>query len=146
MGTYWTNPVRHPEDIGIGVLRRTITLAEFSAATSGLVPIGALEAGCQPLSVAVYVETAFNAATTNTLDVGTAGTAAGFAAAAATLVGATGYKSGLTSTLTGIPLSTDQIVYAKFAQTGTAATTGKVVIHMSFINKREGEGTAWPGN
>lgn len=145
MGNYWTNPVRHPEDVGIGALRRTITLADFTA-QGNLVPIGALEAGCQPLTVAVYVETAFNAATTNTLDVGTLGTAAGFAAAASTLVGATGYKSGLTGTLTGIPLATDQVVYAKFAQTGTAATTGKVVIHMSFINKREGEGTAWPGN
>ena len=146
MGNYFTNPVRHPEDVGIGMIRRTITLAEFSNATGGLVPIGALEAGTQPLSVSVYVETAFNAATTNTLDVGTAGTPAGFATAAATLVGATGYKSALTGTLTGIPLASDQIVYAKFAQTGTAATTGKVVVHMSFCNKRDGEGTAWPGN
>lgn len=145
MGNYWTNPVRHPEDTGIGVLRRTILLSDF-AAQNNLVPIGALEAGTQPLSVAVYVETAFNAATTNTLDVGTAATPSGFAAAAGTLVGATGYKSGLTSTLTGIPLAADQVVYAKFAQSGTAATTGKVVIHMSFVNKREGEGTAWPGN
>lgn len=146
MGDYWTNPTRHPEDVGMGVLRRTITLAEFSAATGGKVPIGALEAGTMPGSVSVYVETAFNAATTNTLDVGTSGTVAGFAAAASTLVGATGVKRGLTGTLTEIPLAADQIVYATFAQTGTAATTGKVVIRMDFVNKRETTGIPWPSN
>ena len=145
MGDYLTNPVRHPEDVGMGILRRTITLAEFSAA-GGKIPIGALEAGTMPGSVSVYVETAFNAATTNTLDIGTLATVAGFATAAGTLSGATGVKRGLTGTLTEIPLATDQIVYATYAQTGTAATTGKVVIRMDFVNKREGLGTVWPGN
>lgn len=146
MGDFWTNPVRHPEDTGLQVLRRTIDLATFSGATGGRVPIGALEAGAMPLHVQVYIDTAFNAATTNTLDVGTTATPAGFAAAAGTLAGAAGFKGSLSGTLTGAPLAADQVVYATYAQTGTAATTGKATILMTFAPKREVTGTPWPQN
>lgn len=147
MGNYWTNPVRHPEDTGVTTIRRTLTLAQLSSPETSLgVPIGALESGALPLHVHVYVETAFNAATTNVLVVGTTDDDDGFAAAAGTLAGATGAKLNLTGALTGIPLAADKVVYAKFSQTGTAATTGKVVVTMTFSPKRETEGIPWPGN
>lgn len=148
MGNYWTNPVRHPEDVGIGCLRRTVLLADATnpANTNG-VPIGALEAGAIPLRVDVYVPTAFNAGTTNTLDVGVIGTAAGFAPAANTLVGATGYKPGITAgALMGVELAADAVVYAKYGQTGTAATAGAAVIVLTYANKREIEGIPFPNN
>lgn len=146
MGDFYTNPVRHPEDIGVGHIRRTISLADFSNATGGKVAIGTLESGSVPLLVSVYVDTAFNAGTTNTMDVGVTGTAAGFAAAAGTLVGATGFKSGLSGTLSGAPLAADSTVFATFGQTGTAATTGKVMVLLTFVNKRENSGRTWPNN
>lgn len=147
MGDFYTNPVRHPEDVGVGHIRRTISLAQFSAAANGKVPIGALEAGAIPLKVDVYVDTAFNAATTNTMDVGTVGTQAAYAAAAGTLVGATGVKSGLSGTLNYQPLAADTVIYATYAQTGTAATAGSVMVMLTFVNKRENSArTGWPNN
>ena len=35
MGNYWTNAVRHPEDIGVGHIRRTVDYTEFSDAGAG---------------------------------------------------------------------------------------------------------------
>jgi len=148
---YWLNPVVPPEDCGIMYLRRTITFdlpyadAPGVAATNG-VPIGALEAGAIPLGCDVTIETAFNAGTTNTLDIGVAGTPAGLAATAAVLPAATGFKQNLTGTLTGIPLAANTIVYAKYAQTGTAATTGKAHVVLKFALKQEGEGIPFPAN
>jgi hypothetical protein len=148
MGNYWTNPVRHPEDVGVGHIRRTVTLADATNPTNtNGVPIGALEAGSIPINVHVYVPTAFNAGTTNTLDVGIIGTVAGFAPAANTLVGATGYKANITAgSLMGKPLDTDQVIYAKFGQTGTAATAGAAQVVVTFVNRRELEGIPFPNN
>lgn len=146
MGDFYTNAVRHPEDVGVGNIRRTVYFADATNATNtNGVPVGTLEAGCIPLTVHVYVQTAFNAGTTNTLDVGTTGTVGGFAPASVTLVGATGYKTG-TGTLTGVPLATDTTVYAKFGQTGTAATAGAAIVILTFVNKREGTGIPFPNN
>lgn len=148
MGDYWTNAVRHPEDMGVGHIRRTVDLAILTNpafATNG-VPIGALEAGAVPLHAHVVVQTAFNAATTNTLDVGPTIDPDGYAAAAGTLVGATGFKGNLTGALTGVPLEANTVVYAKFGQSGTAATTGKAIVILYFVNKRENEGIPFPNN
>lgn len=145
MGTFWTNAVRHPEDIGVGHLRRTINLGDPNTDSNGIA-IGALEAGAIPLHCHVIVQTAFNAGTTNTLDVGTTADPDGYATAAATLSGATGFKGNLTGALTGIPLAANTVVYAVFAQTGTAATTGKATVILTFVNKRELDALTWPAN
>ncbi|WP_291869656.1 hypothetical protein [Bradyrhizobium sp.] len=147
----WLNAVRPPEDVGVMYLRRTVSFDTPFADAPGVtpvngVPIGALEAGCIPLGCDVTIETAFNAATTNTLDIGTAAAPAGLAAAASTLAGATGFKQNLAGTLSGIPLAANTIVYAKYAQTGAAATAGKAHIVLKFAVKREVEGVAWPAN
>lgn len=134
--------------MGVGHIRRTIDLAlatNPAYATNG-VPICGLEAGAVPLHCHVTVQTAFNAATTNTLDVGTTADPDGFATAATTLAGATGFKGNLTGALTGIPLEANTVVYAKFGQTGTAATTGKAIVILYFVNKRDHEGIPFPNN
>jgi hypothetical protein len=143
LGDYYTNPVRHPEDVGVGVLRRTFTFDMAALVSTNGLPIGALEAGTIPLHVQAYVETAFNG-TTPTLDVGVPGTVAGFAATAGIAPGATGFKGSLTGTLTGIPLAANTVVYVK--QGGTGQTTGKATVVLTFVNKREGTGTAFPAN
>lgn len=151
MGNYWTNPVRHPEDTGIQFVRRTVTFnmtdtGNLAIGSGNGIPIGALEAGTIPLYCHVTIETAFNAATTNVFVVGTVDDDDGFAQAAGTLSGATGFKGNLTGALTGIPLAADKVVYVKYTQTGTAATTGKAEVVMTFAVKRENIGTAWPNN
>jgi hypothetical protein len=151
VGNYWTNPVRHPEDTGIQYVRRTVTfnMADFgnqAIGTGNGIPIGALEAGTIPLYCHVTIETAFNAATTNDLLVGTVDVANGFAVTGGTAAGATGFKGNLTGTLTGIPLAADKVVYVKYNQTGTAATTGKAEVVMTFVCKRENVGIPFPNN
>lgn len=151
MGNMWTNPVRHPEDTGIQYVRRTVTfnMTDFNNAAIGTgngIPIGAMEAGTIPLYCHVTIETAFNAATTNVFTVGTVDDLTGFATSAGTISGTTGFKGNLTGALTGIPLAADKVVYVKYTQTGTAATTGKAEVIMTFAVKRENLGTAWPNN
>jgi hypothetical protein len=148
---YWLNPVRHPEDTGVGYLRRTVNFdtpfanAQGAANTFG-VPIGGLEPGASVIGVDVVIETAFNAGTTNVLVVGTVDDDDGFAATAGTVPGTPGFKPNLQGALSGIPLATSKVCFVKYTQTGTAATTGKATVIVKFVNKREVEGTAFPAN
>lgn len=151
MGNFWTNPVRHPEDTGIQTVRRTVTwnmtdTGGLAIGSGNGIPIGALEAGTIPLHCHVTIETAFNAGTSNTFVVGTVDDDDGFAVAASTLSGATGFKGNLTGALTGIPLAADKVVYVKFTQTGTAASAGKAEVVLTLVPKRDGIGTAFPNN
>lgn len=147
----WLNPVRHPEDVGVCYLRRTINFntpyadAPGVTATNGI-PLGGLEAGAMVLGVDICIETAFNAATTNVLTVGTVDDVDGFAVDAGAAAGVAGFKPNLQGALSGIPLAANKVCYAQYSQTGTAATAGKAEIVVKFVNKREGEGTAFPGN
>lgn len=147
----WLNPVRHPEDVGVCYLRRTITFdTPFQDVPGGAntygVPIGGLEAGAMIIGVDVCVEAAFNAATTNVLVVGTVDDDDGFAATAGTLPAATGFKPNLQGALSGIPLAANKVCFVKYTQSGTAATAGKAEIVVKFVNKREGEGIPFPAN
>ena len=109
-------------------LRTTVALADLGS----VVKIGTLPAGARILTTQVYVETAFNAGTTNTLDIGNAGSASAYMAAATSLVGATGQKSAAPSGLNGV-VAADTDVLATFGQSGTAATTGLASIVISYI-------------
>lgn len=143
MGDYWTNSVRHPEDVGTGYVRRTVTF-DMAAAQTGLgLPIGGMEAGAMPLPCAVYVETAF-AGTTPTVDIGTTDNPSGFAASASIVPGTVGFKPNLVGALSGIPLAAHRVVYVKVG--GTGLTAGKITVVMMFANKREAEGVAFPNN
>lgn len=147
----WLNAVRHPEDVGVGYIRRTISFdtpyadVPGGANTYG-VPIGGLEAGAIVTACHVTVEAAFNAGTTNVLVVGTVDDDDGFAATAGTLPAATGFKPRLVGALSGIPLSSDKVCFVKYTQTGTAATAGKAEVVVEFINKRETLGIPFPAN
>lgn len=143
MGDYWTNPVRHPEDVGVGHVRRTINLTDANIATG--IPVGALEAGAIPLRAYAIIQTVFNAGTTNVLVFGSAADDDGLVTSANSASGVLGLKAGTGAEL-GTPLAANTVFYAKFTQTGTAATTGKATLVMEFVNKREVTGTTFPAN
>lgn len=99
---------------------------------------GALPAGAFITAVKVEVVTLFNAATTNVLTIGTTTTANEIVNAADINEAATGVTDvtrglgrSLTTGTSDIPL------YAKYTQSGTAATTGQAVIVISFVQNND---------
>lgn len=134
MGNYWTNAVRHPEDVGVGHIRRTVSFDQSGLAAG--IPVGALEKGSIPLRAYAVIETAFNAGTTNVLVLGSAADDDGLVTSANSAAGATGLKAG-TGALLGAPLAADTVFFAKFTQTGTAASAGKATLVVEFVNARE---------
>ena len=129
----WTNPIKHPEDVGVGAWRRRVTFDQKNMATG--VPVVTLEKGCIPLRAYARIETAFNAGTTNVLVLGSAADDDGLVTSANAAAGTPGFKAGTGAEL-GTELAADTVFYAKFTQTGTAATTGVVEFIVEFINPR----------
>lgn len=95
------------------------------------VRMGTLPSGAKILFTTVHVETVFNAATTNVLTVGQNSSSYNDMVAAGDVneASATG-----TMVLRGadLTLSSDTDVFAKYTQSGTAATTGKAVIVVAY--------------
>jgi hypothetical protein len=87
--------------------------------------LGTLPAGAVLLTQNVRVDTAFNAATTNALNVGTTAGGTQLFTDAATA----GARS---PTIANLPLAADTDVFVAYAQTGTAATAGTAVIVIGF--------------
>lgn len=92
-----------------------------------------LPKGALIISTDVYVGTAFNAGTTNTLSVGTVGDTATDIVNAQT-VGTTGLTTGIAPTGAALgPLPADKQVVASFAQTGTAASAGQAIVVIKYV-------------
>lgn len=128
------NAIRHPEDTGVGVWRWRVAFGEAGIATAGI-PVVTLERGAIPLRASVRIETAFNAGTTNVLTLGDSTTADNLITSANAAAGTTGYKQGSGVAL-GTELAADTTFYAKFTQTGTAATAGVAEFVVEFANAR----------
>jgi hypothetical protein len=126
--------------------RKTVNFNDANIATG--VKIGAIPAGAFITSIKCYVTTAFNAATTNNLLIGSTATGGQFLASGVTAgtncVAATaGYQSitaaaGLgfavtapTNTPTGTSGAWD--VFVSYTQTGTAATAGQVTYVIEYV-------------
>lgn len=94
-----------------------------------------IPAGALILGTDVFVTTAFNAATTNVLSVGTeATTYTNLVTTAQAVAGTTGLKQNLIPTgLALVPLAADSQVFALFTQTGTAATTGVAYVVVKYV-------------
>jgi len=99
---------------------------------------GALPPGAYIMAVDAYVTTAFNAATTNVVTLGTTKASANEIVASGIsgaplavgplhLTSAAGLGMAVTNVATAIPL------FVKYAQTGTAATTGSITIVITFV-------------
>lgn len=130
----YTNPYRHPEDTGVHVICREINLGD-KGLSDGTLPIGAFEKNAIPIRAGVSIITVFNAATTNVLELGTADDADGAITSTNAAAGTAGLKAGTGAQL-GIPLTKDSVFFAKFTQTGTAATTGKAIVWVEAIIPR----------
>jgi hypothetical protein len=124
-------------DLGLAVTQQVSVLVNFNdtnvGSTNGIL-FATLPAGAVVLSAFAKVITAFNAATTNVLTVGTNGTADNLLGAAAITEGTPGDYVNSTPGL-AIPTA-DAPVYVKYTQTGTAATTGQAQIIVSYTVPR----------
>lgn len=125
-------PVRQDPRQVSNTLKKTVNYNDASIST-GVAFDNSLPAGAFITDAKVEIVTAFNAGTTNVLTVGTNSTsyndivAAGDVNEAATGVTEVGRGWGQS-----IALSADKVVYAKYTQTGGAATTGKAVIVITY--------------
>lgn len=129
-----TNAIRHPEDTGVGVWRWRVNFDQVNIGTQGI-PVVTLEKGAIPLRAYVRIETAFNAGTTNVLVLGSAADDDGLVTSANAAAGTPGFKAGTGAEL-GTELANDTTFYAKFTQTGTAATAGVAEFVVEFANAR----------
>jgi hypothetical protein len=118
-------------------LRKTI---RFDSAPSGTqIPIGTLPQGALVTSTIVAVSEAFNAATSNALIVGTAADDDALVDVNGVNEGAIGSTRVAPATLAGlIAPGTDTTVFAKYSQTGTAATAGRATILVEFAVDNDG--------
>jgi hypothetical protein len=108
-------PARQLHTQQVHYLRKRVNYND-SAIGTGVV-MGTLPAGAMIVSQNVRVPTAFNAGTTNALNVGTA--------AAGTQVFTDAATAGARSpTIANLSFASDQDLYVTYAQTGTAATAG----------------------
>jgi hypothetical protein len=106
-----------------GMLSAVTTTFAYTNATA--VTIATIPAGAQIVDINIDVTTAFNAATTNTVTVGTSASAAAYVTS--TSVGSTGRASvastGVYSAWANTGTS-DLVATITYSQTGTAATAG----------------------
>lgn len=114
-------------------LRFTVNYNDTGIATGNgkqYLPRGAVIIGTD-----VVVTTAFNAATTNVLSIGTeASTYTNIVTTAQAIAGTAGLKANLAPTGLALgPLAADAQVFALYTQTGTAATAGVAVIVVKYI-------------
>ena len=97
------------------------------------VSVGFLPAGAQIVGTVVNVETAFNAATTNVLTVGTNSSSYDNIAAGADVTEGSAAGSGLITAGTGLEFTQDTELFVKYTQTGTAASAGKAHVIVMFV-------------
>lgn len=121
-------------DIGLGVvqfLTKSIAFNTLGIGTADTVKVGTVPSGAQLLQCIVRATTAFNAATTNVVIIGTA------SGSDADIIGAADVDETTAGTLVsltgaGLAFSADTPIYVKYSQTGTAATAGAAVITITY--------------
>jgi len=127
--------------------RKTVNFNDANIAAG--VKIGAIPAGAYITSIRCYVNTTFNAATTNSLLIGTTAGGnnllAGGVTAGTNCVLGTGGNQNMTSA-PGLGLAVTDVsntptgstggwdIFVAYTQTGTAATQGKVVVVIDYVS------------
>lgn len=125
-----TFPARNAQNDTIQSIRATFNYNDGMVSAGQ--QFGTIPQNSEIVGVSVDVITAFNAATTNVLIVGTTLGGSELVAAADVNEAVTGYTEvnrGLGRSLT---VNGDVGVYAKYSQTGTAATAGQATIIIQF--------------
>lgn len=93
--------------------------------------IGTLPAGAQIVDIVARVTTAFNAATTNVLTVGTNATSYNNLVASGNVTNTVNTSTRVTTGL-GLIMAADSDLFATFTQTGAAATAGSVTYSIMY--------------
>ena len=107
--------------------RRAITFSETGTLTIGVIPAGAVV-----INAGVVVTTAFNAGTTNTLDIGTSADTDGFATALA--LGTVGrIVADEMATSNDLYSTSDVTLQCVVTLSGTAATTGAGFVYVEYV-------------
>jgi len=116
-------------DIGAQVVHHVSKRITFN---DGTVTLGTIPAGALVISAGVAIVTAFNAASTNVIDIGTSADPDGFATdLAAGTVGLIVWDELATSN--DVYQTADTTIVASYAQTGTAATAGVGYAFVTYI-------------
>jgi hypothetical protein len=126
-----TLPARQYHTQQLAFLRRSFAFNTPLIGTAGKVPLGTLPANSIVTEIIIKVTTAFNAATTNVITVGTA-------AVDNSLVADGDFNEGVIGTTistaqVGFTSTTDTQLFIKYAQTGTAATAGAATVIVMFV-------------
>lgn len=108
----------------IHYLRKKVNYNDAGIAAGVL--FGTVPAGALIVTQNVRVDTAFNAGTTNALNVGTTAGGTQVFTDAAT-------AGARTPTIANLPLATDTDLYVAYAQTGTAATAGVGTVVIGYV-------------
>lgn len=122
----------------VNTFRKTVNFGDSGISTGVAIGPDALPSGAFITNVIVEIVTPFNAVTTNTLTVGTNSTSYNNIVSSADLTGNGSSSLGtqVTQVTRGLgralAASADTQVFVKYAQTGTAATTGQAVIVIEF--------------
>lgn len=118
-------------------MRKEVDYNTAGVGSSDTVLVGTLPSGAEIVDCWVNVKTAFNAGSTNVLTAGTSsGSNADIVAAGdvdETATGVTQVTRGW-----GLAITADTKIYAKFTETGTAATAGKARIMIAYIPDNDG--------
>lgn len=114
-------------------LRKAVTFANDGTA----VTVGKLPAGAVVLDAGVVVTTAFNAGTSNTIDVGTSADDNGFASAIA--LGTVGkIAADDLATSDDLYSASEVEITATVNLTGTAATAGSAIVYVEYLPDNDG--------
>lgn len=125
---------RHNHQQQVGYLRKGFTyLNDGETITMGVLPAGAIV-----IRAGVVVSVAFNAGTTNVLDIGTSGDTDGFATDLA--LGTIGVivADEMATTNDAGPYASDTTIQLVVDLTGTAATAGTGTAWVEFIENNDG--------
>lgn len=126
---FFTNPTKHPEDVGRVQLRRRFSYLDFGAGgASNMLPMGAIEKGGVPVDGSIIASVGV-AGGTPKVDVGTSGSATAFGTGA----GAAATPVALAGASLGIPVTADTVVYVRL---NTSASAGDFEVMLSYISNR----------
>jgi hypothetical protein len=122
-------PARQLHTQQVHYLRKRVRYNDSGIATG--VNFGTLPAGSQLIGIHARITTAFNAATTNNLLIGTTAGGNDIMVTGESLAGATGFKSGATGQ--AVTFANDTDLYVAYTQTGGAATAGDGYVVLTYV-------------
>lgn len=115
----------------VGYIAKSVSYNTPGIGTTANICVGTLPAGCLHTETFVRVTTAFNAATTNVVTVGTTATSDAFVNS--TDVSEASADLYISDRGIGANYTADTPVWVKYTQTGTAATAGAADVVLTYI-------------